>query len=235
MARTDVIIPADGERLSAAFEPAGAGDALAIFAHGSAACRHDARHRQVAEVLRRAGIGTLLLDLLTHDEEVGARTNGRIRYDIALLAARLEDATRWARAHCSSGRGVAIGYLAASTGSAAALRAAARLGDGVGAVVSRSGRPDLAGPDALGHVAAPTLLVVGALDYRVIDMNEAAYEQLVCEKELALVPDAGHHFYEPLALPRVAALAADWFRRHLLGAAEGWTQRPAAAGATKRR
>ena len=235
MARTEVTIPAGGARLTAAFEPAGAGDALAIFAHGSAACRHDARHRQVAEVLRRAGIGTLLVDLLTHHEEVDARTNGRIRFDVELLAARLEDATRWARTHCSSGRGLAIGYLGASTGAAAALAAAARFGEGIGAVVSRSGRPDLAGPSALGQVTAPTLLIVGALDYRVIDMNEAAYEELACEKDLVLVPDAGHHFDEPLALPRVAALAADWFRRHLLGAAEGWTQRPAAVQAGKGR
>ena len=234
MARSEVIIAAGSARLTAAFEPAGAGDALAIFAHGSADCRHDARNREVGAMLRRAGIGTLLLDLLTHEEEVGARIDGRARFDIDLLAARLMDATRWARAHCGSGRGLAIGYMGASTGTAAALRAAAHLDDGIGAVVSRGGRPDLAGAVALGHVSAPTLLIVGALDYRVIDMNEAAYEQLACEKELALVPEAGHHFEEPFALARVAGLAADWFRRHLLGAAEGWTLRPAAAASKGR-
>jgi len=157
-------------------------------------------------------MGTLLFDLLTPEEEAQDRYTAHLRFDVELLAGRLIDATHWARQQ-EPGPG-AIGYFGASTGAAAALIAAAALGGEVGAVVSRGGRPDLA-PDALGRVRAPTLLIVGAADVAVIGLNEMAYERLPGEKELMLVPGAGHLFEEPGALDKVAALAADWFRRYL--------------------
>jgi pimeloyl-ACP methyl ester carboxylesterase len=211
---TEVLIPSGRTQLSGTFAPAGTGDALVLFAHGSGSSRHSPRNQAVAAKIREAGIGTLLFDLLTPEEEARDRLTGELRFDVHLLAGRLVDATKWAFE--SASRDLAIGYFGASTGAAAALIAAARLGDRIGAVVSRGGRPDLAG-DALAHVVAPTLLIVGALDTVVIELNEQAYEQLTCEKEMVLVPAAGHLFEEPFALARVAALASDWFRRHLLG------------------
>jgi putative phosphoribosyl transferase len=213
---TEVLIPSGRVQLSGTFAPAGTGDALVLFAHGSGSGRHSPRNQAVAAKIREAGIATLLFDLLTAEEEARDRLTGELRFDVHLLAGRLVDATRWALE--SASRDIAIGYFGASTGAAAALIAAAQLGDRIGAVVSRGGRPDLAG-DALPHVVAPTLLIVGALDTVVIELNEQAYEQLAGEKEMMLVPGAGHLFEEPFALARVAALASDWFRRHLLGEA----------------
>jgi dienelactone hydrolase len=214
--RAEVQIPSGNAILSGTLEPAGALDALVLFAHGSGSSRHSPRNQFVARVLHDAGFGTLLFDLLTPEEEARDRITAHLRFDVELLAGRLADATLWARAHSAGPRGLAIGYFGASTGAAAALIAAARLPAYVGAVVSRGGRPDLAG-DALERVMAPTLLIVGALDTQVIELNEAAYERLAVEKELVLVPGATHLFEEPGTLAKAAELAADWFRRHLPG------------------
>lgn len=215
---SEIVIPSGTARLGGRLEPAGAGNALVLFAHGSGSSRHSPRNRQVAAALRDAGIGTLLFDLLTADEEEEDRLTAHLRFDVDLLAARLADATRWVLGQRDSPPGLAIGYFGASTGAAAALAAAASMGDRVAAVVSRGGRPDLAGP-ALVHVTAPTLLIVGARDAPVIELNEEAYERLAGDKELVLVPGATHLFEEPGTLEKVAALAADWFRRYLLGEA----------------
>jgi putative phosphoribosyl transferase len=211
----EVLIPVGDVQLQGSLEPAGDGGALAIFAHGSGSSRHSPRNRDVAAAIRNAGIGTLLFDLLTPAEEATDRQTAHLRFDIGLLAGRLEAATEWAIAQHAGPQGLAVGYFGASTGAAAALIAAARLGDRIGAVVSRGGRPDLAGP-ALAHVVAPTLLIVGERDPEVIVLNQRAFSQLQCEKELVVVPRATHLFEEPGALEQVARLAADWFRRHLL-------------------
>ena len=190
--------------------PAGA-QGVVLFAHGSGSSRHSPRNQFVARTIREAGVGTLLFDLLTPEEEaIDART-GHLRFDIGLLAGRLIDATYWLKGDLEY---LQVGYFGASTGGGAALVAAAELGEGVGAVVSRGGRPDLAG-DALPLVKAPTLLIVGGLDYPVIEMNRKAYARLRCEKELKIVPGATHLFEEPGTLEEVARLAADWFQRHL--------------------
>jgi dienelactone hydrolase len=200
-------------------EPSGDGNALVLFAHGSGSSRHSPRNQSVARTLREAGIGTLLFDLLTPDEEAADHVTGHLRFDVGLLARRLLDATSWVRSNDPGAGAPALGYFGASTGAAAALIAAARAGDTIGAVVSRGGRPDLAGA-ALAQVTAPTLLIVGSLDTEVIELNEAAYERLQCEKELALVPGASHLFEEPGTLAQAGALAAEWFVRHLLRAPE---------------
>lgn len=179
-----------------------------IFAHGSGSSRHSSRNRMVAAELRSAGLATLLFDLLT-PEEAEDRANV---FDIELLAARLGAATMWARASHFV-RNLPIGYFGASTGAAAALVAAAE-DKGIGAVVSRGGRPDMAG-DLLGRVRAPTLLIVGGADYGVIELNEQAHEMLTCTKRLAIVPEATHLFEEPGALEHVATLAREWFVEHL--------------------
>jgi putative phosphoribosyl transferase len=186
---------------------------VVLFAHGSGSSRHSSRNRYVAQELRRSGLGTLLMDLLTAEEEaVDART-AHLRFDIGLLAERLGAAADWLRADPRTG-GLAIGYFGASTGGGAALVAAAERPKGVAAVVSRGGRPDLAGP-ALPLVQAPTLLIVGARDEPVIEMNRDALARLRCEKRLEIVPGATHLFEEPGTLEQVARLAADWLGRHL--------------------
>jgi putative phosphoribosyl transferase len=186
---------------------------LVLFAHGSGSSRLSPRNRQVAATLNEARIATLLFDLLT-DEEAADRDKV---FDIGLLAERLVAATRWAQREPEL-RGLRIGYFGASTGAAAALLAAAELGDTVAAVVSRGGRPDLA-RDRLGDVVSPTLLIVGGADWVVLGLNEEAAEALRCEVKLAIVPRATHLFEEPGALERVAALASAWFSRHLAGGA----------------
>ncbi|MEU4036389.1 phosphoribosyltransferase family protein [Streptomyces collinus] len=188
--------------------PAGATGVVA-FAHGSGSGRHSPRNRFVAEGLNRAGLGTLLFDLLTEDEE---RDRANV-FDIALLAGRLTDATAWLREEPDT-EGLAIGYFGASTGAAAALWAAAEPSAHPAAVVSRGGRPDLAGP-RLPEVTAPTLLIVGGADTQVLDLNRAAQARLRCENRLAVVPGATHLFEEPGTLERVTELARDWFTEHL--------------------
>lgn len=185
------------------------GRGLVVFAHGSGSSRMSPRNRAVAAALVRAGLATLLFDLLT-EAEASDRANV---FDIPLLAARVVDAVDWARTEPRLA-GLGIGLFGASTGAAAALVAAARLREEVGAVVSRGGRPDLAG-DALERVAAPTLLIVGGADEVVIDLNRAAHARLACKKRLDIVPGASHLFEEPGTLEAVMDLAADWFTAHL--------------------
>jgi putative phosphoribosyl transferase len=187
---------------------------VVLFAHGSGSGRHSARNRQVAQRLQQRGIATLLFDLLTVEEEHVDLQTREHRFDIPLLTRRMQDATLWAASHPQL-QHARIGYFGASTGSAAALIAAARLGHRIAAVVSRGGRPDLAGPVALAAVTAPTLLVVGGNDRSVLALNERALATLQCEKELAVVPGAGHLFEEQGALEQVSALAGDWFASHL--------------------
>ena len=186
---------------------------LVLFAHGSGSSRQSPRNQTVAEVLRDAGLATLLFDLLTPDEEIEDAYTGHLRFDIGLLSRRLALVTKEI-ADDPHSRNLGIGYFGASTGGAAALRAAAALGMTIGAVVSRGGRPDLAG-EALTYVKAPTLLIVGERDEEVLRLNEGAYEKLQCEKSLAIVPRATHLFQEPGTLGEVARLAAEWFAKHL--------------------
>ena len=187
---------------------------VVLFAHGSGSSRHSPRNRAVAEVLRADEMATLLMDLLTEDEEAMDVGTGRLRFDIPLLAARLVAATDWLQADTEM-RAVPLGYFGASTGAAAALMAAVERPRSVGAIVSRGGRPDLAGL-TLPSVAAPTLLIVGGYDYQVIKMNQDALAQMRAETHLEIVPGAGHLFEEPGTLKRVAELARAWFERHLL-------------------
>ncbi len=186
---------------------------VVLFAHGSGSGRHSPRNRYVARVLQRAGLATLLVDLLTPEEEEMDLRTGHLRFDIGLLAERLTGATDWLMENPDTSN-LQIGYFGASTGAAAALVAAAERPEAVGAIVSRGGRPDLAG-DALPLVKAPTLLIVGGNDVPVIGMNEEAFAQMHAEKELKIVPGATHLFEEPGALEEVARLAAGWFARHL--------------------
>lgn len=205
-----VRIPAGGATVEGALEIPDNAIGLVLFAHGSGSSRHSPRNNFVAAVLREAGIGTLLMDLLTPEEDRDVEH----RFDIGLLTARLLAAARWAATRPAT-RELPLGFFGASTGAAAALEAAAALGNGVRAVVSRGGRPDLASRVALASVTAPTLLLVGGHDYGVVELNQQAYAQLQCVKELALVPGATHLFEEPGALEAVADKAAAWFARHL--------------------
>lgn len=208
-----VLIPVDRVTLAGELTIPPAAPGLVLFAHGSGSSRHSPRNQSVARVIQESGLGTLLFDLLTSEEEVEDDREGHLRFNIELLARRLVATTRWVARHTDT-RHLGIGYFGASTGGAAALVAAAELGLGVDAVVSRGGRPDLAGI-ALGRVTAPTLLIVGERDEVVLKLNEEACEQLRCPKELIVVPRATHLFEERGALERVAALAADWFHQHL--------------------
>jgi putative phosphoribosyl transferase len=187
---------------------------VVLFAHGSGSSRHSPRNRFVAEQLRQAHLATLLIDLLTEDEEAVDRYTAHLRFDISLLADRLVGATDWL---AQDGRtaNLALGYFGASTGAGAALAAAARRPDRVHAIVSRGGRPDLA-RDVLPAVQTPTLLIVGGDDEPVIGMNQEALGQLAApEKQLVIIPGASHLFEEPGKLEEVARLAAEWFVRHL--------------------
>jgi putative phosphoribosyl transferase len=186
---------------------------IVLFAHGSGSSRHSPRNRYVARVLNEAKLATLLIDLLTlHEEVIDART-AQLRFDIDLLAERLVDTTDWLTQFPDT-KHLRIGYFGASTGAAAALAAAAVRPDAVYAIVSRGGRPDMAGA-ALVHVRAPTLLIVGERDEQVVQLNREALARLLCEKRLIIVPGATHLFEEPGALDEVARLARDWFQRHL--------------------
>ncbi len=187
--------------------------ALVLFAHGSGSSRHSPRNQFVARTLNNAGLATLLFDLLTPEEEaIDVRTREH-RFNIGLLAERLMHATKWAQQQEQT-RDLSIGYFGSSTGGGAALVAAAEIPQDVAAVVSRGGRPDLAG-DALPKVQAPTLLIVGSNDDIVIELNEQARDRMRCEVKLEIVPGATHLFEEPGALEQVAKLASDWFLLHL--------------------
>jgi pimeloyl-ACP methyl ester carboxylesterase len=193
--------------------------AVVLFAHGSGSSRHSSRNRYVARVLNEANLATLLIDLLTLDEEAIDAHTAQLRFDIDLLAKRLVDATDWLTQFPDT-KQLRIGYFGASTGAAAALVAAAERPDQVCAIVSRGGRPDLAGA-ALPRVRAPTLLIVGGNDVQVIELNRVALAQLRSEKQLVIIPGATHLFEEPGALEKVARLAREWFQRHLIPAAQG--------------
>ena len=186
---------------------------VVLFAHGSGSSRHSPRNQFVAGVIRRSGLATLLFDLLTPEEESVDVYTRHLRFDIGLLARRLVAAANWLETLRET-RVLKIGFFGASTGGAAALVAAAELGGAVGAVVSRGGRPDLAGA-ALPRVMSPVLLIVGGLDSEVIKLNQQAYARLRCEKEMKIVPGATHLFEEPGTIETVAELAAGWFRDHL--------------------
>lgn len=186
---------------------------LVLFAHGSGSSRFSSRNRSVAEELRSGGLGTLLIDLLTQEEEQIDMRTAHLRFDIELLAQRLVGTARWLAQNPETSR-MKVGLFGASTGGGAALVAAARLPDRIAAVVSRGGRPDLAG-EALPLVKAPTLLIVGGNDVPVIAMNREAYEKMNCERKLEIVPRASHLFEEPGALEQVARLAREWFQKYV--------------------
>jgi dienelactone hydrolase len=206
-----VAIPADSVLLEGALALPEHAQGLVVFAHGSGSSRFSPRNNYVARVLQQAGIGTLLMDLLTKEEDALYET----RFDIDLLTDRLLLATRWLRAQADT-RHLMIGYFGASTGAAAALKAAAAPGSSISAVVSRGGRPDLA-EDALTHVQSPTLLIVGGNDDIVLQLNREAFARLPGKKELVIVPGATHLFEEPGALEQVAHAAAQWFKRYVGG------------------
>ncbi|MGW2523451.1 phosphoribosyltransferase family protein [Streptomyces sp. NPDC001617] len=203
----EVQVPAIGVRLGGRLVLPDSAPAMVAFAHGSGSSRHSPRNRYVADVLNRAGLGTLLLDLLTEDEE---RDRANV-FDIVLLARRLHAAAVWLRHETA----LPVGYFGASTGAAAALEAAAAPDAGIHAIVCRGGRPDLATPTALEQVRAPTLLIVGSRDTRVLSLNRLAADRLHCEHRLAVVPGATHLFTEPGTLTAAAQLACDWFTTHL--------------------
>lgn len=210
MSQTLLSIPADDVHIEGLLELPAEAKGLVLFAHGSGSSRHSPRNSFVARVLHAHGTGTLLLDLLTLTEDLDYQT----RFDIALLTHRLLVATRWVRQHTPASQHLPIGYFGASTGAAAALQAAAALGPDIQAVVSRGGRPDLAGNHDLPRVQAPTLLLVGGADTEVLQLNREALARLRCEKELSVIPDATHLFEEPGTLEEVARQAAAWFDRH---------------------
>lgn len=204
-----VHVPADGVTLEGALVIPGGAKGVVLFAHGSGSSRHSPRNNYVARVLQAGALGTLLIDLLTEREDATYET----RFDIDLLARRLTATTEWLGAQPAT-QHLDMGYFGASTGAAAALRAAADLGSRIKAIVSRGGRPDMA-ESALDRVQAPTLLIVGGRDDVVIELNQRAFERLRGVKELVIVPGATHLFEEPGALEEVARLAARWFGRYL--------------------
>jgi putative phosphoribosyl transferase len=216
----DVEVIAGSARLAGHLSVPPAAARIVVFVHGSGSSRHSPRNQLVAAALGQAGFGTLLFDLLTNDEERDRSTV----FDIGLLAGRLADATRWLRVQPAAGH-ASIGYFGASTGAAAALYAAAEPGSDIDAIVSRGGRPDLAGP-RLASVRAPTLLIVGGQDDLVLGLNQQAQAQLRCQSQLAIVPGASHLFEEPGTLEQVATLAAGWFASHLAPRRSELSSRP---------
>lgn len=187
---------------------------VVLFAHGSGSSRFSPRNRHVAQLLQQAGLATLLIDLLTRGEEKIDQHTKQFRFNIGLLAERLVDSTKWLRQNPST-KNLKIGYFGASTGSAAALLAAADFPEAVSAVVSRGGRPDLVG-SAVTRVKAPTLLIVGEKDYPIEEINRQAFHHLSVDKEMVIIPKATHLFEEAGALDEVARLASQWFNRYLI-------------------
>jgi alpha-beta hydrolase superfamily lysophospholipase len=218
-----VSIPSGRVALEGLLEVPARAVGIVVFSHGSGSGRHSPRNQYVAEHLRSAGLATLLLDLLTVEEDRDYET----RFDINLLTQRLGDAVRFVRGQVAT-RSLPVGLFGASTGAASALRVAAELPADVRAVVSRGGRPDLTGEELLPRVQAATLLIVGGRDHGVIELNQAAHRSLRCEKTIAIVPGATHLFEEPGALEEVARLATDWFVRHLTEAGTASAQAPGA-------
>jgi pimeloyl-ACP methyl ester carboxylesterase len=208
-----VQIPVDSMHIEAEWimPPNAAG--VVIFAHGSGSSRHSRRNQFVASIMHESGIGTVLLDMLTREEERRDAADGQLRFDIEMLTNRLITAVRWVEDHPAA-HDQPIGIFGASTGAAAAIAAASILGDRISAVVSRGGRPDLA-YEHLRHVTAPTLLIVGERDNAGVRLNKEASQHLRCMKKLSIIPGATHLFEEPGALGRAASLAASWFKNHL--------------------
>jgi len=215
----EVAIPVDEVQLVGTLRIPERAGGIVLFAHGSGSSRFSPRNRHVAAVLERAGLATMLIDLLSEREEREDSRTGALRFDIPMLADRLLAATVWLHAHEDTAS-LPLGLFGASTGAGAALLAAAGRPELIKAVVSRGGRPDLAGK-ALRHVSAPTLLIVGERDAVVLDLNERAAADLAAECKLEIVPGATHLFEEPGALEEVAVLARDWFCLHLAGLAVG--------------
>jgi dienelactone hydrolase len=213
MQTQEVVIPTAAVRLEGELVLPPQPKGIVLFAHGSGSSRHSPRNQYVARVLQETGMATLLFDLLTAAEEEADAYTGHLRFNIPLLASRLMAATDWVFRQEPT-RGIGIGYFGSSTGAAAALVAAAELNERINAVVSRGGRPDLAG-EALEQVRAATLLIVGGDDTPVIELNELAYARLKCETALRLIPGATHLFEEPGTLEQVARLASVWFAEHL--------------------
>ncbi|HZR03478.1 MAG TPA: dienelactone hydrolase family protein [Burkholderiales bacterium] len=210
LAELEVSVPSGAILLDAVLNVPEPARGAVIFSHGSGSGRRSPRNRYVAQVLQEAGLATLLLDLLTPEEDA----NYSMRFDIALLTERLGDAVRFVRREPATSP-LRVGLFGASTGAASALRVAAEMPDAIHAVVSRGGRPDLAGTQLLALVRAPTLLIVGGEDHDVIQLNRAAERYLQCEKAVEIVPGATHLFEEPGTLEEVARLAREWFLRHL--------------------
>jgi putative phosphoribosyl transferase len=212
----DINVITDSVALSGTLAIPPGADGIILFAHGSGSSRYSPRNRFIAGKLQDAGLATLLIDLLTQEEEVEDASTEHLRFDIHLLARRLLGASEWL-SHNPSTQHLRLGYFGASTGAGAALIAAAERPELVGAIVSRGGRPDLAGP-ALERVETPTLLIVGSYDLPVISLNKDALQNLNCVKELTIVLGATHLFEEPGTLEQVARLATDWFARYLASA-----------------
>lgn len=227
--RREVLIDLEGVTLEGTLALPKDARGLVLFAHGSGSSRHSPRNRYVAQILQSQGIGTLLFDLLTRHEESVDQYSGELRFDIPFLARRLVGATRWLKSSPDT-RELKVGYFGASTGAGAALVAAAELPEIVCTVVSRGGRPDLAGR-ALAVVRAPTLLIVGGDDEPVITMNRDALAKLKCpDKKLVIVPGATHLFEEPGTLEEVARVAAEWFTRHFIPAEKAQAREASARG-----
>lgn len=205
-----VQIPADHVYIEGMLEVPQFAAGIVLFAHGSGSSRHSPRNNYVARILHACGMGTLLMDLLSAEEDM----NYQMRFDIPLLTQRLLAATRWVKSQPNLQQ-LPIGYFGASTGAAAALQAAAILDNQISAVVSRGGRPDMAGIDYLDRVNAPTLLLIGGLDDTVIELNRDAYSHMHGIKHISIIPGATHLFEEPGTLETVASLASDWFKQYL--------------------
>jgi putative phosphoribosyl transferase len=210
---TTVKIPTGYVELKGELELPADAPGVVIFVHGSGSSRHSPRNQYVARMMREAGLGTLLFDLLTPAEEQQDARTSALRFDIDMLAQRLVSVTRWLEEQPETS-GLKLGYFGASTGGAAALMAAAQLGDKIAAVVSRGGRPDLAG-NSLREVRSPTLFVVGGYDEMVLCLNNEAFEKLRCKKEFRVVPCATHLFEEPGKLEQVAQMSAHWFHAYM--------------------
>ena len=206
----EVVIAAEKANLEGTLALPKNAHGIVLFSHGSGSSRFSPRNNYVARILNDAGFATLLLDLLTRQEDL----DYEMRFDIELLTRRLLEATSWLQSENKT-KQMKIGYFGASTGAASALKAAAKLGRSISAVVSRGGRPDLASPEELALVAAPTLLIVGGSDDIVVELNREAFLNLACEKEMKIIPGASHLFEEPGKLEQVATAAKDWFRRYL--------------------
>jgi len=206
-----VHIPSDNIHIEGMLELPENAQGIVLFAHGSGSSRHSPRNNYVAKILHSVGMGTLLMDLLTSEEDM----DYQVRFDIPLLTRRLLAATHWLQTE-QQVKHLPIAYFGASTGAAAALQAAAVLGNTISAVVSRGGRPDMAGTDNLSRVTSPTLLLIGGLDDIVIELNQEAYSHMHCTKHITIIPGATHLFEEPGTLEIVASIASEWFKQYLI-------------------